>query len=587
MNRPSLLTVSPQGEAYEFVLEADRLTIGRHSSNEIVIRSDSASRQHAELSMVDGIAHVRDLGSTNGTYVNGQQVRGSWMEVPDASCLQIGEVELRYVAGSAANQQDSQTRPLVDPTVPDSDGQAADDTLLMDQTYSEGAGDRPQELLRIIVRHHCARLTVRDSLRTFDVPLDDDGFLIGRDPSCAITINDPGASGHHAQLDRVSGGDFLLRDLNSTNGLFVNGIQAKEHLLAEGDTIRIGSSSLMYSDAGPKAPAEPVRRRPVVLLPGFAGSELWLGEEQLWPNTTRMVATPEQQLLNDWNQELRVGQAIREMAIIPGLSRTDSFGRLVDFLCDELGYRFGIDLLEASYDWREDNRLSATNLAEQISSWREARPDPTERITLLCHSMGGLVARQYMQRHGTDAIERCLYLGTPHQGSAVSLLAILAGGGMLPFGLTVRKFHRLAMEFTSLYQLLPRYEAAHWEDGSSFSPLDDGDDSWLAPAYHDKLAAARQMHSNLVDSELLELPGTCIFGYGQKTLASISLRKSNGQIEITDQAYDTDGDGVVTEISAIIRNAEVHPVRQQHGALFSDGDVLRRIRYELVERGSR
>ena len=587
MNRPSLLTVSPQGEAYEFVLDADRLTLGRHSSNEIVIRSDSASRQHAELSIEDGVARVRDLGSTNGTYLNGLQIHGDWTEMPDASALQIGDVALRYVAGSGHDEQETTTRPLTDPTGSESPGQAAAETLLMDQTFTEGVSDRPQGSLRIIVRHHCARMTVRDATGTFDVPLDGDGFLIGRDPSCTITISDPMASGRHAQLDRISSGDFLLRDLSSTNGLFVNGIRMAEHVLAEGDTVRIGNSSLTYSDAGAGAPAEPLRRRPVVLLPGFAGSELWLAEEQLWPNTRRMVATSEQQLLDDWNQELRVGQAIREIAIIPGLSRTDSFGRLVDFLRAELGYRFGIDLLEASYDWRQDNRQTAADLAERVSSWRATRPDPTERITLLCHSMGGLVARHYMQRYGTDAIERCLYLGTPHQGSAVSLLAILAGGGMLPFGLTVRKFHRLAMEFTSLFQLLPSYEAARWEDGSPFSPLDDADDSWLAPAYHGKLAAAREMHTTLADSESLPLPGTCIFGYGQKTLASINLRKSNGQIEIIDQVYDTDGDGVVTEISAIIRDAEVHPVRQQHGALFSDADVLRRIRYELVERGIR
>jgi pSer/pThr/pTyr-binding forkhead associated (FHA) protein len=51
--------------------------IGRHSSCELVLRKDDVSRRHAEVFHEDGEFRIRDLGSTNGSFVNGEQVEGS------------------------------------------------------------------------------------------------------------------------------------------------------------------------------------------------------------------------------------------------------------------------------------------------------------------------------------------------------------------------------------------------------------------------------------------------------------------------------------------------------------------------------
>jgi predicted component of type VI protein secretion system len=59
-----------------FALEGDQLTIGRDSSNEVVINDAEVSRRHARLTFQGGKYVLEDLGSTNGTFVNGQRLAG-------------------------------------------------------------------------------------------------------------------------------------------------------------------------------------------------------------------------------------------------------------------------------------------------------------------------------------------------------------------------------------------------------------------------------------------------------------------------------------------------------------------------------
>jgi pSer/pThr/pTyr-binding forkhead associated (FHA) protein len=62
------------GAAY--TLEGDQITIGRDSSNGITINDAEISRRHARLTFQGGKYILEDLGSTNGTFVNGQRLAG-------------------------------------------------------------------------------------------------------------------------------------------------------------------------------------------------------------------------------------------------------------------------------------------------------------------------------------------------------------------------------------------------------------------------------------------------------------------------------------------------------------------------------
>ena len=59
-----------------FILEGDQLTVGRDSTNEIVINDAEISRRHSRLTFQGGKYVIEDLGSTNGTFVNGQRLAG-------------------------------------------------------------------------------------------------------------------------------------------------------------------------------------------------------------------------------------------------------------------------------------------------------------------------------------------------------------------------------------------------------------------------------------------------------------------------------------------------------------------------------
>ena len=59
-----------------FMLEGDQITIGRDSANAITINDAEISRRHARLTYQGGKYILEDLGSTNGTFVNGQRLAG-------------------------------------------------------------------------------------------------------------------------------------------------------------------------------------------------------------------------------------------------------------------------------------------------------------------------------------------------------------------------------------------------------------------------------------------------------------------------------------------------------------------------------
>lgn len=72
-----------------------------------------------------------------------------------------------------------------------------------------------------------------------------DGLTIGRDTASSLHIPDPTVSKHHAQIAR-SGEAFVLLDLRSTNGTFVNGMQIVQKVLADGDHVRFGTVAFRF-----------------------------------------------------------------------------------------------------------------------------------------------------------------------------------------------------------------------------------------------------------------------------------------------------------------------------------------------------
>lgn len=75
-------------------------------------------------------------------------------------------------------------------------------------------------------------------------------LLIGRSRDCDIRLTDPNVSRRHAEV-RQEGSDYFVVDLDSTNGIELNGRRMRRGKLADGDVIVLGSTELVFERPAP------------------------------------------------------------------------------------------------------------------------------------------------------------------------------------------------------------------------------------------------------------------------------------------------------------------------------------------------
>lgn len=146
-------------------------------------------------------------------------------------------------------------------------------------------------------------------------------------------------------------------------------------------------------------------------------------------------------------------QEINPVIIIPGILGSaqqhgawvidpilHTYDDLVSTL-DENGYTPDVDLFTFGYDWRNSNVATAEALKEKIDEVKEVCA--CAKVDLVAHSMGGLVARQYIQSAAyADDVDQLIFLGTPHRG-APKAYAMWEGGAFV----TPSVFDRLTQRF--------------------------------------------------------------------------------------------------------------------------------------------
>ena len=90
------------------------------------------------------------------------------------------------------------------------------------------------------------RLVARDGpLKGSVFSLDETEFSVGRNPSNRLSVSDPSLSRQHCVIS-LRDGQYQMRDLESRNGSFVNGVPVRERTLADGDEIQIGNSLFLF-----------------------------------------------------------------------------------------------------------------------------------------------------------------------------------------------------------------------------------------------------------------------------------------------------------------------------------------------------
>jgi hypothetical protein len=90
-----------------FTLDQERLTVGRDPSNDIVINDPQVSRQHARITQQPTATVIEDLGSTNGTFVNGMRLVGPHV-LANGDVIGLGDaVLLTYYRGERADSEET------------------------------------------------------------------------------------------------------------------------------------------------------------------------------------------------------------------------------------------------------------------------------------------------------------------------------------------------------------------------------------------------------------------------------------------------------------------------------------------------
>ncbi|MDP1821955.1 MAG: FHA domain-containing protein [Archangium sp.] len=107
----ALKFISGKYQGGEFPLKGDKqLIIGRSSELDIVLVEDMVSRKHAKITLAGGKITIEDLGSTNGTFVNGEKVKTSRLKEGDRILVGTSILKLVKAGANAVELSDAQVK---------------------------------------------------------------------------------------------------------------------------------------------------------------------------------------------------------------------------------------------------------------------------------------------------------------------------------------------------------------------------------------------------------------------------------------------------------------------------------------------
>jgi len=350
----------------------------------------------------------------------------------------------------------------------------------------------------------------------------------------------------------------------------------------------------------PRKPMEHV----VVLIPGITGSVLQQRGKDVWAPSGGAVLRALRTLGGSIKKltlgddpvdkpELEDGvtapRIMPDIHLIPELWKIDGYSTTSKWLRQTFELDPGKNYFEFPYDWRRDNRVAAKKLASDadqwLHAWRNGDGPNDAKLILVGHSMGGLIARYYLEcLEGWRDTKTLITLGTPFRGS-LNALGFIANGfskGIGPFDVNLSELLR---SFTSVYQLLPIYPC--YDDGQGGDlkrtyevaiPNLDQERAKAAREFHDEISKAVENHKN--DDEYQQSPyeTKTVIGTFQPTW--LSAKKQSGGVELLRTYPDSepDGDGTVPRVSAsppeYKRERNATRASEQHASLQNNQAVL-------------
>lgn len=223
-----LRPVLASGHGNLIPLRGRQITVGRIPGNGLVLRDPRVSSRHARLlSSPEGWV-LEDLNSRNGSFVNDQRITRTRLHEGDV--IRFGQTAFAFQIGVGP----APARPSKHPTpIP----ARADET-----PAARELAPRPQPVRGAAPAG--IRVVQAEGLGPF-VGVDRDGLTIGREDDNELVLRDPRVSGNHARVVLREEG-YVIEDLRSTNGTFVNGQRVASHVLVGGERIQLGDTRLVF-----------------------------------------------------------------------------------------------------------------------------------------------------------------------------------------------------------------------------------------------------------------------------------------------------------------------------------------------------
>ena len=226
---PELIVVKGGETIDRRLLKKRRYTIGRGESNDLILDDLAASREHAVLEVKSDKFYIEDRKSKNGTLLNGQRI--VMQALSDGDKVQIGEYQILFVAKTEPAVKKAKTLVTeMDTTRISSDWQVPPSEL--------PKSIRPKLLVLEVVNGDQAGKIFEISQKT----------ILGR-TKADIPLKDVKVSRQHASIEETTDG-YLFRDLNSTNGSYINGASVQSKLLTSGDMITVGGTMIRVTEKG-------------------------------------------------------------------------------------------------------------------------------------------------------------------------------------------------------------------------------------------------------------------------------------------------------------------------------------------------
>jgi hypothetical protein len=143
-------------------------------------------------------------------------------------------------------------------------------------------------------------LTICSPGQTWRVRLNPQGTVVGRNPDCDVVIDSPEVSRRHAQILQTPSNQWMIKDLGSSNGTFVNGKRVESCVITAEDVVEIGPVSLLLGDGlERRVVVTPLRQRPRIIVEDF-GTEVFYDRPRIEECTTQ----PYPQRLENVNRRL-------------------------------------------------------------------------------------------------------------------------------------------------------------------------------------------------------------------------------------------------------------------------------------------